>query len=417
LPRWERGNDVLSDEEYGAALLRPLDREPTRPSTVDVMRAVEDARRYRRRAGLAGVAGVVAATALVVTGGVTVVGWGRQAPTAVGTRPPAASAMVTPPSPSPSAPAGPTACTMQRLPVPAGQPPKSVVTGGDPTGRYILGRSYPGGQSHPLLIWDNGQVRTVAMQGDDQELVDITSTGTVAVGSSFIGDKQVAWVYRDGVTSRLPGGDNAYASGVNDQGVIAGAIGDEPAMWRSATSAPTMLSLPGPGWTGSVDGIDEDGTMVGEVMDGQDLNSRVGYLWHPDGTGERLPVPVANGKPVTSYLARAIRGDWAVGWASQDAGRGTDIYAPRWNLRTGEVDVTSFPGVADAINAQGWIAGEVRFSAAVGGGGAPLALPDLGSDEPAAANIAYTVSDDGAVSAGQVQSANGDPVAVEWHCH
>ena len=406
---------MLPDEDYGAALLRPLDRDPSGPSTVDVMRAVEDARRYRRRAGIAGVAGVVAATARVVTGGVTVVGWGRHAPTAIDSRPPAASTTVASPSPSPPAPAGPTTCAMQRLPVPAGQPPKSIVTGGDPTGRYILGRSYPGGQSHPLLIWDNGQVRTVAMQGQDQELWDITSTGTIAVGSSFIGDQQVAWVYHDGVTTRLQGG-SGYASGVIDQGVIVGAIGNKPVMWRSASSAPTVLSLPAPGWVGTVDGIDEDGTMVGQVSDGKNPDSVVGYLWHPDGTGERLPVPVANGKPVTSYLARAIRGDWVVGWASQAVDRGSYIYAPRWNLRTGEVDVTSFPGVANAINAEGWIAGEIRYRAAVGGG-APLTLPDLGSSEPAAANIAYTISDDGAVAAGQVQSANGDPVAVEWQCH
>ena len=157
--------------------------------------------------------------------------------------------------------------------------------------------------------------------------------------------------------------------------------------------------------------------MVGEVHDGKNLNSGYGYLWHPDGTGERLPVPVANGKPVTSYLARAIRGGWVTGWASQGADHITYIYAPRWNLRTGEVDVTSFPGLANGINAQGWIAGEERVSAAGGGGGAPLVLPDLGTGGPAAVNIAYTISDDGAVAAGQVQLANGDPVAVEWHCH
>ena len=407
---------MLSDEEYGAALLRPLDREPTGPSTVDVMRAVDDGRRYRRRARVAGVAGVVAATALVVSGGATVVGWGRHAPPSVDPRPPAASATL--PSPSPTTPAGPSACTLQRLPVPAGQPPKSLVTGGDPTGRYVLGRSYPGGQSHPLLIWDNGQVRTVAMTGQDQELVDINSTGTVAVGNSFVGpksDQETAWVYHDGVMTRLPGNDTSVA-GVNDRGVMVGQAGGKPVTWASPTSAPTALSVPA-GWTGAVSAIDENGTMVGSVSPSGPGEAATPYLWHPDGSGEPLPMPVVNGQPVTLAMARAIRGDWVVGWAGLDVDKARYVYAPRWNLRTGKVDTDTFPGLAYSVNASGWVAGESGPAAMLGTGGERLTLPDLGATGTLVVNIAYTVSDDGAVLAGQAQTANGDPVAVEWHCH
>jgi uncharacterized membrane protein len=316
--------------------------------------------------------------------------------------------------PSPTADPVPGTCALQQLPVPAGQPPKSVVTGGDPTGRYILGRAYPGGASHPVLIWDNGKVHAITMTGQDQELTDVNAAG-VAVGVSVAAtsDQPTAWVYQDGRLTRLAG-DATTANGINERGVIAGSVGGKPAFWSSAGSAPTMLTMPGSGWTGQVNAIDEDGTMVGEVHSGP-THGAIGYLWHPDGTGESLPVPVVDGKPVDQFTARSIRNGWVVGWAALDVGPTRYIYAPRWNLRTGAVDA---PGglTAEAVNDRGWIAGSLGQRAVLVDGGAPVSLPDLGGTRPPVTNTAYTISDDGTTLAGQVESADGDPVAVQWHC-
>jgi hypothetical protein len=49
-------------------------------------------------------------------------------------------------------------------------------------------------------------------------------------------------------------------------------------------------------------------------------------------------------------------------------------------------------------------------------GGAPVSLPDLGGTEPPVTNTAYTISDDGTTLAGQVESTDGNPVAVRWRC-
>src|SRR5262245_31395701 len=71
-------------------------------------------------------------------------------------------AATTPPPPVPPPPV-PTSCVAAQLPVPAGYPAKSIVSGGDPTGRYIIGRGYPGianpdAPMYGALLWDNGAV-------------------------------------------------------------------------------------------------------------------------------------------------------------------------------------------------------------------------------------------------------------------
>jgi hypothetical protein len=206
------------------------------------------------------------------------------------------------------------------------------------------------------------------------------------------------------------------ALGINERGVIVGSVGNKPAMWSTAGSAPTILSLPGPGWTGTVKGIDADGTMIGEIQSGQTANL-VGYLWHPDGTGEQLPVPVVEGTPVSSFTAEAIRDGWVAGRAAMDIKAGGYQYTPRWNLRTGTVEVAPVPGLlANAVNAHGWIAGWQHEKAILLAGDTPLTLPDLGDNRPQDVNIAKTISDDGTTLAGQVASANGDLVAVRWSC-
>jgi uncharacterized membrane protein len=404
-----------SENEFASLLLEPLKCEPARPSTVDISRVVADGRRRRRRMAVAGTAGVVAVTVVAVGGGVAVVGSpgpsGDRNPAVAGSPPGGATV----PSVPAAAAAVPVGCTINRLPVPAGQPPKSVVTGGDPSGRYLLGRSYPdSSNSHQVLIWDNGRPRTVPMPGDDQGLNDINSAG-VAVGESYQrSDGPTAWLYRDATLTSLPGRD-ATAMGINERGMITGSVGDKPAMWSSAGAAPTMLKLPGPGWTGYAAGIDEDGTIVGDVQSGPAANL-VGYFWHPDGSGEQLPAPLAGGKPVGFHIAAAIRNGWVAGWAALDIRTGRGLFATRWNLRAGTVEPAGLDGPAQAVNRDGWIVGSTRnwgATAVLLAGGRTIRLPTLGGTED---NLPSTISDDGTTIAGQTDQANGDPVAVVWHC-
>lgn len=403
------------EERYAADLLRPLARPPRTPSTVDIGRAVAEGERRQRRARWAGSGGAALAVVLIATGGWAVAAPEHRRSTPDGATPPPSAAVS--PSPRPDVPRPPTSCTPHRLPVPAGHPPKSVVTGADPTGRYILGRSYPGVSRVPrVLIWDKGKVRAVDMPGSDQHLRDITSTG-VAVGTSFVdSDRTAAWVYRDGKVSRLAGGV-AEANAINEREAVVGSVNGRPALWRSPTSRPTMLATPGPGWTGYAAGIDEDGTVVGRMQSAPN-KPNLAYLWRPDGTLHQLAVPAVRGRPAATYTADAIRNGWVIGWAARDevAARGGYRYIQtgRWNLRAGAVE-TSFAGVAEGVNRHGWMVGETEKGAVLVAGGRTVPLPDFGKASEIDITIPYTVSDDAKTVAGQVD-VDGEPFAVAWRC-
>lgn len=326
-------------------------------------------------------------------------------------------------SPSPVAP-GPapvTECVAQRLPMPKGYPAKSVVTAGDPTGRFLAGRAYPYDGRDRLLIWDNGQVKVVRHQGSDPDFVDISPSG-VAVANSFIGDNQVTWIYRDGRLSRLKG-NNAWSMAVNDSGAVVGYYRNKAAVWRTPSSAPEQLRFPA-GLSGVGNDIGSDGTVVGHsVVPGVGKNRAV--AWAPDGTMRYLPVPAdIGGAPVSMSQARSISGDWAAGYVvAGDLRSGGKAYLVRWNLATGESHVsrTEFPA-GDMITASGvglspgdvtGPEGRVVFE-----GGSAL-LPDVAGalDEPGSANY-RSISDDGRTIGGY-QQIEGDGVlvvAVVWRC-
>lgn len=411
------------EKNEAADLLRPLEREPRTPPTVDIRKAIADGTRRQRTHRVVG-SGAAGLAAVAVLAG----GWALFAPDPVpggGTSPDtvAASASGAP------APDGPTACTVRQLEMPAGQPPMSVVTGADPTGRYVVGRSYPTSESTPrILIWEKGEVTAVAMEGNDQALRDINSTG-VAVGYSFVGadNEEAAWVYRDGAMSRLAG-RHAEALGINENGVIVGSVNGKPALWRTPTSQPTMLATPGPGWVGQATGIDDDGTVVGRLASGE-VTPEAAYVWRPDGALEKLPEPTVEGKPATTYAANEIRDGWVSGWARRDEGTVSElsgasrkpgdgvmyIGAPRWNLRTGTMDTPDERGRIEGINRHGWMVGGSREPVLMIDG-RTVQLPTLGHDTDSITSIVYTISDDGRTLAGQAQMADSDPAAVLWSC-
>jgi hypothetical protein len=386
------------DERYGTTIFAALNDGEPGPSTVDVMRAVIDGERHHRRVRLVGSAGAAAAVLVVLASAWTV------------TRPasrPSPPATQAPPSPSLIAKLS---CSVQQLRTPNGQGPKAVVSGADPTGHYIVGRTYPGGRP-TTVIWKDRQPTQVPMAGSDPDLYDITSTG-VAVGSSFLGDKTAAWYYADGKYTRLAGGE-AQALAINERRQIVGSVGDKPVLWRTPGDQPRTLALPGPQWTGTAMGIDDDGTIVGAVAPTKD-GVRVGALWRPDGTFEQLSAPNAHGGPAGEYVAKSIRDGWVVGWAAFDRGQTRYIGEPLWNLGAGTR--RDRDGFAEAVNAHGWFVGGRTLIA----GDEEVVLPVPKGFEKQPVLEAYTISDDGSTIAGQAATLNGgvanQPVPVVWTC-
>ncbi|GAA3296622.1 hypothetical protein Dvina_18005 [Dactylosporangium vinaceum] len=388
---------MTTDEQYGAAVFRVLDGEPG-PSTVNVMRAVTEGERRHRRARLAGSAGVAAAVvAILATGWLATSGWRGGVP------PQVAASGSGRPDPSPSgAPSGPPVCRAAQLPVPAGQPPKGIVSGADPTGHYIVGRTYPQAAEPTPVIWvDAHDPKTVAMPGVERGLSDINSHG-VAVGGSLVNGKHVGWVVADGTVSRVKGRE-AQVVGINDAGMMAGTTADGPARWRSPTDDPVPLASAGAGWKAEARAIDEDGTIVGTAARGAE---RVAVVWHPDGTLQRMPAPRGHDQVSNDYSGIAIRGGLVLGKALYDWTGGKYIDGVVWNLGTG--DVSSTPGFFQVVNPNGWIAGSPSLVA----GGATVALPVPGPEDPRQ-TIVTSISDAGTTLAGQVGTT---PLPVVWTC-
>jgi hypothetical protein len=421
------------DETSGRALLQPLIREPTAPSAVDLGRAIRDGERRIRVARLAG--GVATATLVVVAAAVGTAAVGSTDDRGAAD---AASAPPTAQRDAPPAPPPPRACSVEFLPVPAGLSPTGSVTGGDPTGRYLVGMSSANpdpGQPRTVLIWDNRQPRAVDIPGRNAALLDINAAGT-AVGISG-GDRPTAWVYQNGQVARLTGTD-AEARAINGKGIIVGSVQGRPAMWRSPTSEPTMLKMldgAQPDWTGRAFGVDEDGTVAGAIVvkqvavgrpgqrtDVTSLQSTIGVVWSPDGKIRRIPAPPQNAgdRPLPPwYMATDIRGGWAVGMTRVRPDNPREGVAShprsgvRWNLRTATVAIVA-NGV-QAVNRHGWTVGTDDGSGVLitDRGAVPLPAPD---DALRNGADARTISDDGRTVAGQAVLSDRISRPVVWTC-
>ncbi|MCW3839901.1 hypothetical protein ONA70_07295 [Micromonospora yasonensis] len=307
----------------------------------------------------------------------------------------------------------PTSCPVERLPV----PPHSVmdmVINMDPTGRYIVGRTNPGGKVGRLdmLIWDNGHLQVVRVPGDQQLPTDINARG-VAVGvSGDIG--QQAWMYRDGTVTNLPGMRPTVANAINDEGVVVGwDTRRRPVVWRSPSEQPVALPTPSGVWEGEATDIAADGTIVG-MLDKQGANMPRAYAWLPNGALRQLPLPVIAGERAVSSRAMAIVGDWVAGMADSPRGDTPTL----WNLRTGEV--RAFPELSiggRSVSADGWLVGnQEEGRALLASLQDELTLPDLDNHKSSLANIAVAISQDGRLIAGDGSAGGKLPVPVVWRC-
>ncbi|MBO0870988.1 MAG: hypothetical protein J2P15_20750, partial [Micromonosporaceae bacterium] len=205
-------------------LLRTLDGDPYGPSRVDIRRAIAEGRRRRRIRRGVGYAGTAAVAALVVAGGsvgTALITHARpQAGAATAKASVSRKAAYTIPGTKgwrPAAATAPASCTLSRLPAP-GNAPMALVAGADPTGRYIVGRSYPKRGQYQAVIWHDGAGQNVMLPGDLEELLeDVNSSGT-AVGWSYAESGPIPYVYSDGKVSQLPGVQHGEALAINGAG-------------------------------------------------------------------------------------------------------------------------------------------------------------------------------------------------------
>ncbi|MER7335098.1 MULTISPECIES: hypothetical protein [unclassified Micromonospora] len=417
------------DDERVTDLLRRLDEEPAGLPRIDVPGAIREARRRRRnrRAAVAGAAalGVLAAAALP---GI-LHGRDRAAPA------PAVSPSLPSPKPRPTGP-WEGVCTAELLPVPD-DALGSVVTGGDPDGRWLVGRQIPRNlRNYRLLIWHEGRVRAVELPGEEQELQDVNRSG-LAVGSARpTRGLPEALAVRDGQPVRLPGIGSGAATAVNDAGRIVGwrdveSVGPWPAtrpvVWDSYDSQAVDLPLPGPAWYGSAVDIDEDGTVLADMADMAGAvdpgRPRRAVVWRPGATRpEVLPLPRVPGGDTVQFTPLSLAGGWVTGmaWREKQPGEPRNAlqeYPVRIDLRTGQAELLPATVWAGTGNARGWQAGTSSGNnlTAVVTDTKMVKLPGLDGTTASGSGWVRSLSDDGRVVAGQLYLDNTGR-AVRWTC-
>jgi hypothetical protein len=416
-------------------LLQSMGDDQVRPPMVDLNRAMRTGRKRQQRRRLAATGGsVLAVVAVIAAAPAAIQAVQGKAPAGVGaTGSPKAGTATVPTSPSPSTPAGPTSlsCVEALLPVPkAGQ--QGLVTGADPSGRFILGRVYSGGHPTQAAIWHDGTLTTVPIPGSDAELNDITSDG-VAVGASFLtNDVSTAWIYANGHLSKLAGPVGSSAVAISEQGTIAGTENTKdadtfPIVWHSATSTAVRLPLPADMLGGQAEDVDSDGTIIGTLLprSGEGLRggpTMRGAVWRPDGTVELLPLPTDLVNGVNGLEVHSIRNGVITAAATISDDTSKTLIPVTYDLSTREF--TRLPAAniwVRAGNARGDIAGEGNSVPAVytpttGVVELPTLRP-VDPTKPPLGRLATTISDNGLIIGGQDTDENQVIRAVTWTCH
>jgi hypothetical protein len=267
---------------------------------------------------------------------------------------------------------------------------------------------------------------------DGKQILDLPSGNIfedglgVAVGGSYVGGKLSAWLYRDGTVSRLSG-EEAWALGINDHGVVIGmrALPDaiqRPLVWRSLGDTAQDLPLPAGAVGGMPRDIDTDATIVG-IVNLTDRDPGHGYLWLPDGQHRQLPMPTVDGVQAVSYLPTAVHNGIVDGIAYVDIKNRTREVPVLLDLRTNTFTIPIRDVSSPVGNGRGWLAGGATDGAVLTDGVTrivltPLAPPVAG--DPIATSERRpqikVLSDDARVIAGQALDVNGVTRAVVWRC-
>ena len=266
------------------------------------------------------------------------------------------------------------ACQMRFLPVPVAAESGSV-TGGDHTGRFLVGQAtvFDGTASVlESLLWTDGRLQTLDTSALAPNIgvnvTDVNSNGAV-VGyrtTDVITFHTDAWVRRSGRYALLPGlkpNDATTAIAINSAGDIIGTDVDpsvSPAVshaviWpadRPGTVRELKIDGASPPRAMGID-IDDDGTalvMLGTVT----APDQRPYIWPARGQGYPLAGPAGTTLP----YANALHGGWVAGSALRDAGGGFSTRAVvRWRLpdRIATLVSTEY-GDAFAVNRYGTVA-------------------------------------------------------------
>jgi uncharacterized membrane protein len=305
----------------------------------------------------------------------------------------------------------PQSCEVQRLPLPGGAV-SSFVSGGDRTGRYLVGRSTDAAGVDTVLVWRDGALVTqTTMPGAHGSLDDINSSG-VAIGNS-VDEAGVnhAYLFRDGQFTELTAADGATARAIGEQGIVVGGRGapnlHQPVVWPAGQTAATDLKID-MGNGDAVD-VDADGTIVGLLY--YPIEPHFGLAWKADGAPTRLPT-VPNGVNQGKLLPGSITNGVIAGRLSSFDGAPATL-----DVASGATTVITQQVGVGVPNSRGWFAGRI-------GDGLALVSPDarvaLAVPAPGAVareeTLVRTLSEDGGVIGGQIADANGVTQAVRWTC-
>jgi uncharacterized membrane protein len=265
-----------------------------------------------------------------------------------------------------------------------------------------------------------------------QRLADVNRAG-LAVGSSMpTGSRSQAWAVRDGEVIGLPGVTSVAATAVNDAGRIVGYRGSGPSwrpgekllpvVWDSDRSRWVDLPLPGPRWQGTAHGIDEDGTILATMADGDLEQPSRAVVWRPGAARpEVLPLPRVPGGRATRFVPLSLANGWVTGLAQRETKvvprSGIPTYPVRIDLRTGQADVLKGKVSSATGNGRGWVAGKVAEDVPgviTDTRSVKLPVPDGWRGERQGWVTSF--SDDGRVLGGRLEPTDQTVRPVRWTC-
>ena len=424
---------MKTDDEQARALLGPMLSDIVPPSKVEVSELVVAGRRRvraRRWAGISG-AGVLTAAALVTAS--VLVQPAKPPNIAQQTGVAAASSA---PAVSQPAPAFPTSCTGRLLPVPAGST-SSYVSGGDPSGRYLVGGYGTDMFDHRPVLWDNGNPILIPAPGDNLMAIVVNADGVVAGTSDKIENDTLElfnWIYRDGKVSLLEEVATEYGSfiqviGINSRGDILvdsrfgskDSVGSRRAGIWKAYGQGGLHELADPGNLGrlTASALDEDGTVVGRYLVSQGFSGERTLVWTADGQLTKPSPPAGFGE---GGALRLVRGGFAVGNYQQPGKQPHETVTFLRNLRTGEDIAIPALALAGAVNRHGWMGGLVREAGqvqtpAIATDTKLVKLPLPAGAVPSSDGVgAYYLSDNARTVAGNVAVSADHLSAAAWSC-
>jgi len=227
------------------------------------------------------------------------------APGAVAAAPAAAATVTT---------AAPGGCEISKLPVPEGTS-RSDVTGGDPTGRYLIGDAtvrVDGVSTLAALLWIDGRLSDFRAPYPGARLADVNASGAITGTTYNQTDGQFAWRYDRGQFSKLPGlepGHSTSAVAINRQGDVLGSSLDAaqravPVIWP-ARQPGTVRPVRAAGQPATITpwDLDDDGTVLATT-------NMETYIVPPRGRAWKLTGPAGS----TAVGATAIRNGWVAGY-------------------------------------------------------------------------------------------------------